>query len=863
MGPAAVSLAATPPAIDRDARRALVEGSTHLEGIDFVEVVSNHVGNPGHVAGAPSQRTLLVHLLNGTDLGGATAGVPEDWRAERVRITGGVRADPRVNPVGVEWAYPALAVAGADGVPPTPVLLGPADRRLIDEALPPAREIRARVLVVRTTTSGDWSTYVLHLVGDDGTGAPDGFDPPLARAPFGFTVDCVTGLDCASPVADLPAAGASPVLDYLARDAEALRTRLLDRLSALVPGWADRNAADPAVMLAELFAYLGDRLAYWQDAVAVEAYLGTARRRTSVRRHARILDHRLHEGCSARVLLALTTDTAVTLPAGAAVCDTPPDGDLLPVDADESGSLVVETCHDLALLPDRNAIPLHAWGDAEHTLPAGATAAYLAVPGGAAPRLAAGDLLVLADCPAGRPGDSAVGDPARRFAVRLDRDPVRHVDDLAAAVTVLEVHWHAEDALPAPLTVAEPSPDGTGSVRAVALANVAVADHGASLTWELLDPPRPDADGPYRPRPARTGLAFAEPFDLRAAATRAASRLTAPDPGTALAQITVDDGQRLWHPRPDLLGSSRLDPHLVAEPESDGVARLRFGDGVTGRAPSRQATYTARYRLGGGTRGNVGAGRLQHWLLRADGSPGAVSGSQLSVWNPLPGSGGNDPENLDAVRQLAPAVLQGSRGQLRAVTSSDYALSAQEVSGVQRSVARRRWTGSWYAQEVTVDALAARVEDRAVPLAVSALLETRRMAGVDVAVARPVYVALGLELFGCLAPGYLVADVERQLVDALSSRLLPGASTGFFHPDRFTFAQPLQLSDLVAAAMAVPGLAWVEVRRFARLGAPGAATRVNLAAGRISAGPREVLRCDSDPNNPEAGRLTVVLGGGS
>ncbi len=862
---AAVGPTTAPPDIDRDARRALVEGRTDLDGIDFVEVVSNHVGSPGHVAGAPSQRTLLVHLLNGIDLGGATPGVPEDWRAERVRITGGVRADPRVNPVGVEWAFPALAVAGADGVPPTPALLGvrAADRRLVDSALPVAPEVRGRVLVVRTTTSGDWSTYVLHLVGEEGAEAPEGFDPPLARAPFGFTVDCPSDLDCAEPAAVPPAAGASPVLDYLARDAEALRTRLLDRLSALVPGWTDRSPADPAVMMVELFAYLGDRLAYWQDAVAVEAYLGTARRRTSVRRHARLLDHRLHEGCSARVLVALTTDTAVTLPAGAAVCDTPPDGDLLPVDADENGAVVVETCHDVALLPARNAIPLHAWGDADHTLSAGATGAYLAVPGGSAPQLAAGDLLVLADCPGGRPGDAALGDPARRFAVRLDRDPVGHVDDLAPTVTVLEVHWHADDALPAPLAVAEPSPAGTGSVRAVALANVAVADHGASLTWELLDPPQPDADLPYRPRPARTGLAFAEPFDPRAAATRSASALTAADPGAALAQITVDDGQRLWHPRPDLLASSRLDPDLVVEPESDGVARLRFGDGVTGRAPGRQATYTARYRLGGGTRGNVGAGRLRHWLLRADGSPGAVPGAQVTVWNPLPGRGGTDPENLDAVRQLAPAVLQGSRGQLRAVTSADYALAAQSVSGVQRSVARRRWTGSWYAQEVTVDPQAARVEDPAVPVEVTAVLETRRMAGVDVEVARPAYVPLGLELFGCLAPGYLVADVGRQLADALSSRQLPGGSTGFFHPDRFTFAQPLQLSDLVAAAMAVPGLAWVEVRRFARLGAPDSATRVNLAAGRITAGPREVLRCDSDPSNPEAGRLTVVLGGGS
>ena len=137
------------------------------------------------------------------------------------------------------------------------------------------------------------------------------------------------------------------------------------------------------------------------------------------------------------------------------------------------------------------------------------------------------------------------------------------------------------------------------------------------------------------------------------------------------------------------------------------------------------------------------------------------------------------------------------------------------------------------------------------------------MAGVDVELSPPVYVPLELELFGCLAPGYLAADVERQLLDILSARLLPGGGTGFFHLDRFTFGQSLQLSDLVAAAMAVPGLTRVEVRRFSRLGAPASDSVANLTAGSVAVGPREVLRCDSDPNNPEAGRLDVRLGGGS
>jgi len=834
----------TGPDVDREARRVLVTGHPELDGIDFIEVVT----------GPQAQRTLLVYLLNDA--------VPPDWDRDRVSISGGVRPDPRINPVGVQWAYPAVAVAGADPLPddgPAPARppgVSVDDQKLVDQALPRARAARARAFVVRTTTSGDWSPYTLELTGEAGLGGGRQLDEPLRQASFSFTVDCPSDLDCAGEAAPVPPAPPATVPDYLARDADALLTRLTGRFAALLPGWTDRSPADPAVMLLELFAYLGDRLAYWQDAVAVEAYLGTARRRTSVRRHARLLDYRMHEGCAARVLLAVTTGTTATAARGAPVCDTPsPDG-TRPADADEAGAVVMETCADLTIAPARNSIALHSWGDPDHVLPAGTTSAWLAVPA-TDPALAADDLLVLADCPAGLPQDVRLGDPAARFAVRLDRPPAVHTDAVAG-LQVLEVHWYAEDALPGPLRVSEPGADGRPAVRAVALANIVLADHGATVGGEQLDPPVPPADGSYRPRAERTHVAFAEPFDPAAAAGLPAAALLRGDPHQAAAQLSVFDGARTWLPQPDLIESGRLDAHLVVEPEADGVAWLRFGDGITGRAPDRQAQHTVSYRVGGGVRGNVGADRLTFWLSRPDGSPAVAS--TATVWNPLPAAGGADPEPLDAVRELAPAA---ARTQLRAVTSIDYATVAQEPGGVQRAVARRRWTGSWYAVEVTLDPEAARAGDQAVPDAVTSLLETRRQAGVDVELAAPAYLALSLDLFACVDASYQRAQVERQLLDTLSARVLPGGTTGFFHPDRFTFGQPVVLSDLVAAAMAVPGVTTVDVRRFGPAGAPAAATRANLAAGQIAVQPRQVVRCDSDPSNPEAGQLTLTLGGGS
>jgi hypothetical protein len=73
-------------------------------------------------------------------------------------------------------------------------------------------------------------------------------------------------------------------------------------------------------------------------------------------------------------------------------------------------------------------------------------------------------------------------------------------------------------------------------------------------------------------------------------------------------------------------------------------------------------------------------------------------------------------------------------------------------------------------------------------------------------------------------------------------------------------------STLVAAAMAVDGVAWVDFEitpdkpnRFQRWGRP-AGDEAEL--GRIALDRLEVARCDSDPDRPENGRIAFVVIGG-
>jgi Baseplate J-like protein len=834
--------------VDREARRRIVRDTPGLEGIAFVEVLANRPESPDYVAGAPRQRTLLVHMLNGP--------VPAEIDATRVQVLGGVRPDPTLNPVRVLWAYPADVVVG--GAPPDPTVPDAptaADSTLVANALPEAGE-RDRALVVRTSSSGDWSTYVLALRGPEGKGVPSGFDEPLASEPFQFTIDCPTDLDCRVEDQCPPVPATSPLADYLARDYAALRTRLLDRLATLVPGWNDASAADPMVSVAELFAFMGDRLTLWQDAIAAESYLTTARRRTSMRRHARLLDYRMHDGCAARTWLVFRVAAEVQLSRHTAVTTAVPglDPSASVREAIEGGGTVFETTDAAGLLPARNALALHAGEDDEACLQVGATAAYVRHPAGADPELRAGDVLVLAPAQErpGEPGEyELAGDEVRRHAVRLDRDPVAHEDAFADGDTILEIHWSSEDALEVPLPVTT-SEAGTTTTLGAAFANVVLAEHAATLDVQKLEPPQVPPAGNYRPRLPVAGLAWVdETVDEHSAA--AAMR---PDPRRARAQVTLDDDSRVWTARPDLLGSGRLDTVFVAEREDSGLVRLRFGDGTSGRRPTPGPGPKALLRIGGEPEGNLAPEALTVVLN----PPGGIE----AVTNPLPASGGVVPEGLDAVRELAPSAF---RKQLRAVTSPDYASAAMENLGVQRAVARRRWTGSWYAQEVTLDLLAAEADSTAVLNEVIALLDIRRLAGVDVELAPPVEVPLEIVLGICVADGYARADVAQQLTFALSAGVLPDGRQGFFHPDRFTFGQSLFLSDLVGAVMAVPGVAWVDVDdsestglRFRRFGRPPAD---EVTAGRIDAGPREVLRADSDPSNPENGRVELRLRGGT
>jgi hypothetical protein len=746
-----------------------------------------------------------------------------------------------------------------------------------------------RVLTLTVNARGDFSNYTLRVLGSVNADAPpDGFDPQLSAVVFSFKVACPSPFDCQSETVCPPQAPPEPEIDYLAKDYASFRRLMLDRLSTLMPDWRERNPADTQVTLVELLAYAADHLSYAQDAAATEAYLGTARSRISLRRHARLLDYPLGEGCNARAWVAFTITTEAdgkTLPGPDAT--TGRAGTVLPTRLPEQPTLldelpatarnasVFETLHDVTLHFAHNEIAFYTWSDSGSCLPRGATRATLSNTNGLS--LAPGDLLLLEEVCSPVTGLEADADPTHRHVVRLET--VVLVDAKNAPLTdpltkapIAEVSWGAADALPFPLRISARITVGEhkAQTRAVAVArgNVVLADHGRTIPEQELVPPAVPDQGNYRPTLPLPGLTFAAAFDpqvlLRDEVTDSilgvvpASRALDFTPAAALPAISLAAGGETWSPQRDLLASDRFAPEFVVEMERDGVARLRFSDpqrGGLGKTPTAGTQFAATFRVGSGPAGNLGAGALRHVVA----SPLLIPpGSITGVRNPLPARGGTAPETFDQVRQFAP---QAFRRQERAVTEADWAEVARRFPGVQRAVARFRWTGSWYTVFITVDRVGGltAARDPAFKSALRAHLERFRVAGYDLEIADPVHVPLDLALLVCVRPGYFRSDVLAGLNRAFSSQALPDGTPGFFSPDQFSFGQPLFLSRVCEQAMAVAGVASVQPTKFQRW---GQAANHELANGLIPAAPLEILRLDNDRNFPEHGRLEFDLHGG-
>jgi hypothetical protein len=810
-----------------------------LNGIHYLEVLDGDATNP-----ADRQRVLFVHFIK--DLAGFVL------TAANIRIEGG----ERIRNIGVE------SIAVGTGV-------------------------AAKVLTVHVDKVGDFSPYTLRLItAANNAEPPEKIDPMFAAVDFSFKVECPADLDCKPQCDCPPTVLPSPEIDYLAKDYASFRRLMLDRISFLVPNWQERHAADIGIALVEVLAYVGDHLSYQQDAIVTEAYLRTARRRVSVRRHAKLVDYTMHDGCNARAWVQVQVKAnGVSLPAKQLLCTRVPGES--PVIPDEPAVLsraqeFFETMEVAVLYEAHNEMRFYTWGDQQCRLPQGAIRATLS---DTFPDLKIGDVLIIEEVIGPSTGAAADADPSKRWAVRLtsvqtkDARNAMLVDPLTQQ-PITQIAWGDADALPFAFCISCKTDSAHGSKYlenvSVMYGNIVLADHGRTLNDEEIgtvpatsvvekvvagcDPCDRVRSAPlkhrFRPVLARAPLTFAVPY--LHPTSLPASEVVRFGPRAALPSVTLTSklgnaGKVSWPPVADLLSSKSTDTSFVVETENDGRALIRFGDGKTmGQSPEPGTKFTATYRIGNGSSGNVGADSI----VRIVSNSQPIRDVVKAIRNPISAAGGVDPESMEQVRSYAPAAF---RTQQRAVTEEDYAAVAERHPEVQSARATFRWTGSWRTVFISIDRVGDLLVDKEFKQKIRDFVERFRMAGYDLEIDAPKFVSLKIKLLVCVKPGYFRENVKAVLLKIFSDHLLPSGQRGMFHPDNFTFGQTVFLSPLIAAAQAVEGVQSVTALTFERQGEPESHS---LSVGKLEMGRLEIARCANDRNFVERGIFELTMGGG-
>lgn len=638
-------------------------------------------------------------------------------------------------------------------------------------------------------------------------------------------------------------------LNYLVRDFNEFRGLLLDRISTFDPGWSDRNVADLGVMLTEVLAYLADDLAYYQDAVATEAYLTTARRRKSVHRHVRLLDYWLDDGAGARVWVRFAAAASVRIPAGTALLAAVGGPALVQAGTYEDtqlrkrSDLVFETMDELVVEPGLARIRIvDRSGRQGYVIPAGATEIEVE-------DVALGLLdVVESDARAARDGRTLSSlEPGyvllfeSRSDLELPAHPVRiigrKVTSSGATPTVV-LRWDHRDAPKQPLPVSRVIDGILERELTVMAGNVTLADFGESQLWQL--PANVDPALSYRPslpvaivplalRDLATTTPAAVAIDPPAAVVRPAIRLSELRDARALrGEATLERAIRIedpsgfdvvatWTPVPDLLLSAGFSRTFVVESEAIG-STLRFGDGTFGRPPAIGAAFLARARVGDPSRSDVGVGAISTVV-----APRPAAGEQplfdgwalarLTVDNPVAAVGGRAPELIATAKRAAPALANCINA---ALTLADYRALATRIAGVADVATVQRWTGSWMTTFVHVRASDSQRE-ASVLENVERVLATGRVAGRAFIVRPPDWVALAIRLQVTLAEGFGHEGVRAALHRAFFRAPVGAWEPGFFHPSRWRFGETVWASAITTWAEGVAGVASVSISELARL----------------------------------------------
>jgi hypothetical protein len=243
---------------------------------------------------------------------------------------------------------------------------------------------------------------------------------------------------------------------------------------------------------------------------------------------------------------------------------------------------------------------------------------------------------------------------------------------------------------------------------------------------------------------------------------------------------------------------------------ASNVSYVLFGDGVSGLIPPNNAVIYATYRVGGGTIGNVAANTIKTILTNSQVGLTVLNTYYGSPTDTGAASGGTDAESTDSIRLNAPRSMHALN---RAVSLADYA-ALVKASGVSKAAAVADVYTSvtvffvpYGDSGVQSDLVTpSTVFNNTVPN-IKTYLTDKIPANTTVTFQPASYVKTELFATITILPKYLQSLVKTQVAAAISS---------LFAIDNVSFQDTIYLSDVIAAATSIAGVASVKVTKLVR-----------------------------------------------
>jgi hypothetical protein len=705
--------------------------------------------------------------------------------------------------------------------------------------------------IVRIIVSpiGDYSTYTLGVSASAVPGSL--FDPLFSEIRFKFRPGCFNN-NCAPEWDPALPPFDEPVIDYQAKDYNSFRQTMIAAMSQRVPEWEATSEADLDMVIAELFSVAADELSDYQDRVMNEAYLASSRKRVSIARHSRLMDYHIHQGSQASTWLALEIghdgagQKSFQLKPGLRVW---------------TGAIEEKTTVDFLSKYEStqvvhqylNSMMLYSWpstsgSDTITTLKAGSTRADLKLyqrlyPGDSlAPieittQAAADEIrdlirtgrvrqLLIQEHLNPKTGFHPGRNPAKRQLVRLIPSGAESVHDPITNQWMVRVRWDKRDALQQDYCFHVDCPANEpglaqGEVEFVSLfhGNLIEVFHGLQQKTIFREEGEQLSNNPLAPlefhyertrfgEPARWGVICRLPEVALAYMQTKPGGLVPPVSTLKIEVLAPGAAVDTWDEVPSFIhsdDSSENGDHFVVETDENRRSVIRFGNGRNGRELPDGSVVTCTYQHGLPLEGNVGYDRIVNFdpvTVKTD--PAAPALTLRRCWNPFDVRNGVDREPVATIIRRVPEAYRYR--QLRAVTLADYVARAEEIEGVSRAAARYAWTGSWRTVRVTIDPVGTNELSYELRKTVADYLNAVRLIGEDLEIRPPIFVPLEIKVVLCAEPHVWAEDIRFVLEQEFSTGWTPDGRKGFFHPDLWTFGQPLYASQIIGHAMQVRGV---------------------------------------------------------